>query len=74
MEQGASPVLANDRNYIPLDSANFNGHDAVAAYFLSFSSGIESGNEGGLDGAVEAVQVDGEDGDVTEEGEGSGSK
>lgn len=69
MDQGASPAIPNDQNYIPLDSAGFNNHMTVVDYFLALSSGLESSNQSGLNGAVETVQVDGEEGEPAEEGE-----
>ncbi|PHH87377.1 hypothetical protein CDD83_8964 [Cordyceps sp. RAO-2017] len=71
LEHGASPALANERNYVPLDLANFNDKAEVAAYFLSLSGGIESSNqEGGLSSAAESIElVDGgeEEGDEASE-------
>jgi hypothetical protein len=61
MEQGASGGLANDRNYVPLDLANFNGHGDVAAYFLGLSGKIEGDNQSGLSGATKGVDLDGGD-------------
>jgi uncharacterized protein len=61
MEHGASPVIANNQNYIPLDSANFNDKKEVAEYFLSQSGRIESTNQDGLNGAVKEVEVDGDE-------------
>jgi uncharacterized protein len=57
--EGASGGLANDRNYVPLDLANFNGHVEVAAYFLSLSGKMEGENQSGLNGAAEGVDLDG---------------
>ncbi|CAG9951651.1 unnamed protein product [Clonostachys rosea f. rosea IK726] len=51
VEQGASPALANERNYVPLDLAYFNQHEDIANYFLSFLPSLESKNEdSGLSG------------------------
>jgi ankyrin repeat protein len=72
MEQGASGGLANDRNYVPLDLANFNGHSEVAAYFLGLSGKIEGDNQSGLSGATEGVDLDG--GDEENEEVSGGSK
>ncbi|VUC34046.1 unnamed protein product [Clonostachys rosea] len=59
VEQGASPALANERNYVPLDLAYFNQHEDIANYFLSFLPSLESKNEdSGLSGAVEKVELD----------------
>ncbi|KJZ74497.1 hypothetical protein HIM_06093 [Hirsutella minnesotensis 3608] len=61
LEHGASPALTNERNYVPLDLANFNDKPEVAQYFLSFSGGIESSNqESGLNSAAESLEL-GED-------------
>lgn len=61
MEHGASPALANERNYVPLDLANFNDKTEVAQYFLSLSGGLESSNqESGLSSAVESVELVGD--------------
>ncbi|KAH7318276.1 ankyrin repeat-containing YAR1 [Stachybotrys elegans] len=45
LDQGASPALANERNYVPLDLANFNDKAEVARYFLSFSGMLEDKNQ-----------------------------
>ncbi|CAH0019747.1 unnamed protein product [Clonostachys rhizophaga] len=59
VEQGASPALANERNYVPLDLAYFNQHEDIANYFLSFLPSLESKNEdSGLSGAVETVDLE----------------
>ena len=73
LESGASPALANEKNYVPLDLAFFNNHEAVAQYFLSFSKDIESKNEqeGGLNGAVEGLEVADTAGGDEEQGEKS---
>jgi len=73
MEHGASPAIANDQNYIPLDSAGFGDKGEVVDYFLSLAGGIESGNQDGLTSATEDIELDGDEAEVTptEEGEGS---
>lgn len=59
LEQGASPVLANENDFVPLDLANLNNHKAVAEYFFSFSGELEAQNgEDGLDGAVASVEIE----------------
>ncbi|KAM0434021.1 hypothetical protein ACHAPT_003965 [Fusarium lateritium] len=66
MEQGASPALANERDYVPLDLALFNKKDAVSEYFLSSIPPMEEENkEEGLkeEGAKEEA-ADGKDKDV----------
>lgn len=74
MENGASPAIANDQNFIPLDSAGLNEKTEVVDYFLSLTQEIESGNQNGLSSAAEDVQLDGEEaeGALAEEGEGRG--
>ncbi|EXA41869.1 hypothetical protein FOVG_07303 [Fusarium oxysporum f. sp. pisi HDV247] len=67
LEQGASPVLANEQNYVPLDLAYFNHKNDVAEYFLSTAKKLEEKNqeEGGLSAAVGSVEI--EEGDETAE-------
>lgn len=66
LDNDASPALANERNYVPLDLAMFNDHKEVAQYFLSFANRLETDNqEDGLNGAVSAVEIE-----VEDEGEG----
>lgn len=59
LSRGASPALANAKDQIPLDMAAFNSHMTVVDYFLAQSKDLEGGNaaEGGLDGAVQGVEV-----------------
>lgn len=58
LEQGASPALANEANYVALDLAQFNDKAEVARYFLSFSGALESKNEErGLQGALQDVEL-----------------
>lgn len=62
LDSSASPALANERNYVPLDLAMFNDHKEVAQYFLSFANKLETDNqEEGLNGAVGAVEIEVED-------------
>ncbi|KAL2020575.1 hypothetical protein VTK56DRAFT_8163 [Thermocarpiscus australiensis] len=63
VENGASPALANDKNYVPLDLASFGNKFEVVDYFLAQSGGLESENAKGegLNGAVEGIQLEGED-------------
>lgn len=64
LEQDASPALANERNYVPLDLAMFNDHKEVAQYFLSFANKLETDNqEDGLNSAVNSVEIEVEDED-----------
>ncbi|KAF4967262.1 hypothetical protein FSARC_5174 [Fusarium sarcochroum] len=61
LDQGASPALANEQNYVPLDLAYFNHKNDVAEYFLSTAKKLEDKNqeEGGLNAAVESVEIEG---------------
>lgn len=61
--EGASPALANDKNYIPLDLASFGEKMNVVDYFLSQMDKMESTNEGegGLDSAAASMEIGGED-------------
>jgi uncharacterized protein len=59
VEQGAAPALANERNYVPLDLAQFNDKTAVADYFLSFLPDLEKKHEeAGLQKAMESVDLE----------------
>lgn len=72
--EGASPALANDKNYVPLDLASFDEKHDVVDYFLSQMERTEAENgEDGLGNAAEAVDLsaDGEKVEVTaQEGKG----
>ncbi|POR33779.1 Ankyrin repeat-containing protein P16F5.05c [Tolypocladium paradoxum] len=58
LEHGASPALANEADYVPLDLAFSNDKLEVAQYFLTFSGGLESENqESGLNGAAESIEL-----------------
>lgn len=70
LEQGASPALANEANYVPLDLAYFNNHNEVAQFFLKAAEKLETKDEAGLSAAVESVEIDGGDEDKGEEGKG----
>lgn len=75
--EGASPAIANDKNYIPLDLASFGEKMNVVDYFLSQMDNLEGENEDeGLDSAAAAMEIDGEDktGEAAEEGEGKGKE
>lgn len=78
VDQGASPALANDKNYVPLDLAMLNEKVAVADYFLEEVRRMEAENgEEGLGGAVGGVELEGEEeGEEVKlvAGEGGGSK
>ncbi|ROW09272.1 hypothetical protein VPNG_05795 [Cytospora leucostoma] len=73
--EGASPALANDKNYVPLDLAILSEKHDVVDYFLSQMERTEAENgEDGLENAAEAVDLnaDGEKEEVTaQEGKGS---
>ncbi|KAK1766323.1 ankyrin [Phialemonium atrogriseum] len=62
MGDGASPALANDKNYVPLDLASFGEKFDIVDYFLEQSGMIEGGNEEGLgEAAAEVSLEDGEE-------------
>ncbi|EHA57488.1 hypothetical protein MCOR27_004631 [Pyricularia oryzae] len=71
VDAGASPALANDKNYVPLDLASFNDHVKVVDYFLEQAKKLETEDgETGLGGAVEGMGVGGASGkDGEDEGE-----
>ncbi|KAJ3489018.1 hypothetical protein NLG97_g6078 [Lecanicillium saksenae] len=59
MAQGASPALANERDYVPLDLANQNEKTEVSQYFLSFLKELESENtDEGLKNAATSIEVE----------------
>lgn len=67
--EGASPALANDKNYIPLDLASFGEKTNVVDYFLSQMEKMEGSNEGeGLESAAAGMGLAGEEVDETEAG------
>lgn len=84
MDQGASPALANDKNYVPLDLAMLNDKVEVSDYFLEEVRSLEATNGAeGLGGAVAGVEIEDGAGEGEEEevklvagdvAEGSGSK
>lgn len=60
MDHGATPALANEANYVPLDLANFNDKTEVAQHFLSKAGMLEQKNEeSGLNGATESLDLSG---------------
>ncbi|KAM7211637.1 Ankyrin repeat-containing domain protein [Rhypophila decipiens] len=60
MAEGASPALANDKNYVPLDLASFGEKFDVVDYFLAQSGGLEEENSAeGLKSAAQGVSLDG---------------
>ncbi|KAK3942472.1 ankyrin repeat-containing protein P16F5.05c [Diplogelasinospora grovesii] len=77
VEAGASPALANDKNYVPLDLASFGDKMDVVDYFLSKmpEEGEDEdedgkGGSGGLEKAVEDVNLNENDGGEEEVHEG----
>ncbi|KXX77744.1 Ankyrin repeat-containing protein YAR1 [Madurella mycetomatis] len=79
VENGASPALANDKNYVPLDLASFGDKFDVVDYFLAQSGGLESENaeEGMSAEGVKLEDIDGdgdekEGRDAVQDGEGRG--
>lgn len=77
IDNGASPALANDKNYIPLDLASFGEKIEVIDYFLAQVREMEDDNADGdegeaLSGAVEGVQL--EDDEVVKEKPGTGKE
>lgn len=62
LAEGASPALANDKNYVPLDLASFGEKFDVVDYFLAQSGGLEDENSAeGLKNAAGGVELDGGD-------------
>lgn len=53
---GASPALANDKNYVPLDLAGLNDKVDVVDYFLK-SAGIREAENGKDSGAASSVSA-----------------
>lgn len=62
MDNGASPALANEQNYVALDLAAFNDHTEVSEYLLSLSCGTESsgGHNSELEKAAITIETAGE--------------
>ncbi len=59
MEHGASPALANERDYVPLDLANQSQKTEVSQYFLSFLKKLESENtDEGLNNATASIEAE----------------
>lgn len=62
MEHGASPALANESNYVPLDLANLNDKREVAQFFLSTAGMLEDGHgDSGLATATQSIDLTGDD-------------
>lgn len=62
--EGASPAIANDKNYVPLDSASFGEKHDVVDFFLAQMEKLESKNaDGGLEKAAAGVEVSGSGGE-----------
>ena len=67
MDHGASPALANDKNYVPLDLASFGEKNDVVDFFLAQAGGLESENvtEGLSAAAAAGIKItESADGDV----------
>lgn len=62
--EGASPAIANDKNYIPLDLASFGEKMNVVDYFLSQMDKMEG--DAGVEGAAASMDI-GEGDDREEE-------
>ncbi|CEJ89785.1 Putative Ankyrin repeat-containing YAR1 [[Torrubiella] hemipterigena] len=66
VDNGASPALANEHDFVALDMANQNDKKEVAQYFLSFLPKLENENtENGLGDATASIQIE----DTTEDAE-----
>jgi uncharacterized protein len=69
--EGASPAIANDKNYVALDSASFADRRDVVDFFLAEMDKLETQNGAGagtgLAEAVEGVRVNGGGGEEDEE-------
>ncbi|PKS07235.1 hypothetical protein jhhlp_005837 [Lomentospora prolificans] len=71
-EHGATQAVANDRNYVALDLAQFNGHEDVAAYFLNQIKDLEGkhGTNGGLESGAAGIEIE-DEGEADAKGRGS---
>lgn len=68
--EGASPAIANDKNYVPLDSASFGEKHDVVDFFLAQMEKLETKNaDAGLGKAAGGVEVSESGGDEGEEEE-----
>lgn len=68
--EGASPALANDKNYIPLDLASFSEKMNVVDYFLGQMEKMEGSNESeGLESAAAGMGLEGEEAGETDAAE-----
>lgn len=66
--EDASPALANDKNYIPLDLASFGEKTNVVDYFLGQMEKMEGSNEGeGLESAAAGMDLEGDEAAETED-------
>lgn len=73
--EGASPAVANDKNYVPLDSASFGEKHDVVDFFLAQMEKLETRNgEAGLGEAAGGLDVGGAGGEDEGEGEGEGKE
>lgn len=59
VDNGASPALANEHDFVALDMANQNDKKEVSQYFLSFLPKLENENtENGLGDATASIQIE----------------
>ncbi|KAK2603176.1 hypothetical protein N8I77_009654 [Diaporthe amygdali] len=66
--EGASPAIANDKNYVPLDSASFGEKHDVVDFFLSQMEKLETENgDAGLGKAAGGLEVSSGGGEGEEE-------
>ncbi|KAL5612934.1 hypothetical protein BROUX41_003989 [Berkeleyomyces rouxiae] len=55
---GADPVLMNQNEYMPLDLANLHDKPNVVQFFMKEAGDLETGNDGGLEGATKSVTLE----------------
>lgn len=67
VENGASPVLANDKEYVPLDLAAQNDKFDVVDYFLKDSEAKNKENDDGLAEGAGSLKIEVEEDDGAEE-------
>lgn len=69
--EGASPAVANDKNYVPLDSASFAEKHDVVDFFLAQMEKLETKNaDAGLGEAAGGVEVGSASGGGAGDGDG----
>ncbi|KAL1890915.1 ankyrin repeat-containing protein [Ceratocystis pirilliformis] len=54
----ADPVLTNEKDYMPLDLANLHGKLDIVQFFMKEAGDLETGNDGGLEGATKSVTLE----------------